>query len=61
MKPVEFLFLLFLPIVGLAAIWSIPLVQTMLTNSGYNSAEVFSGLMGVWVVIMCIMGVFVVR
>ena len=44
MKPKGFFTLLILTEVAIAALAQVPLLQTIITNSGYDSAQVWAGI-----------------
>lgn len=61
MKPVTWFTLLMVTLVALAGISQIPLIQDLVTASGYSNAEVFSGLGTLIMFIYVVIAVFEVR
>ena len=61
MKPFEWVTLVLVTIVAVIAMFQIPLVQDTVTATGYASAEVESGIIGVLLVFYTVIAVFMVR
>lgn len=61
MTPITWVVMTVIPLVALAGIFQIPLVVDAVTATGYASAEVFSGIAGIWFFFSVIIAVFEVR
>lgn len=61
MKPVEWFTLLAVTVVALVALDQIPLVQDLITASGFSSTEVFAGIAGILLVFYTFLAIFFVR
>jgi Na+/alanine symporter len=50
LKPLRYFILIFITVLALVALDQIPLVQDLITASGYSSSEVIGGTIGVLVI-----------
>ena len=57
----EFFAFLIVSLLAVVAVFQIPLVNDLVTASGYSSAEVFAGIMGLLGIFYSVMLVFMVR
>jgi len=61
MTPVVWFTLVIVTVIALVGMNQIPLVQDLVTATGYSSAEVFSGMGAILMVFYVIIGIFWVR
>lgn len=61
MKPFTWVTLVLVTIMAVIAMFQIPLVQGLVTGSGYSAAEVESGMVGIMLVFYTVLAVFEVR
>jgi hypothetical protein len=61
LRPITWITLVMVTIVALAGISQIPLVQDLVTASGYSNAEVFSGIGGILFFFYVVLAIFEVK